>query len=502
MRSPAPRRASGRLARALGPFRGVPWAGNYPAAAALVLLALCPFLVLTTATTLMRPLLMEHLGATAFQLQLTAGLGNAGYAFGAVLAADLTLRLQRRHVYLIAQGGFVLASVLALIAPVIYVFSVGMVLQGLFTGILLVVALPPLITTHGVERLPTTAAIVSLGLFGVVTIGPLVGGIVGSVGGWRLLFTIFAILAAIGLGIGVLTFERNEPPNRSAGFDWLAIPPALGATVLPFFGVSWLSRSSFGHAAFLAPLALGLLLGVLLVASQYRKATPLMPVRPISSTFPVAGTAGAMIVGASFTALIELSEAYLLEVTRYEPARIGGLLITQLAGVLIAALLLRQALPTKWTPYLALSGLVGVAAGGVVLLFVTSSNAGALMPAAAFCLGYGAGAGVAPGLFLAGLSTPAARIGATFALVELLRSEAAFLVGPILLHVAMTSGFPGGFRLAVGITLIVVVAGMLLLLLVFLLGGVLPHRPRLEEWMRGGPTAYRSPPLLANVRNR
>jgi hypothetical protein len=46
-------------------------------------------------------------------------------------------------------------------------------------------------------------------------------------------------------------------------------------------------------------------------------------------------------------------------------------------------------------------------------------------------LGFGAGAGVAPALFMAGLSAPSDRLGPTFALVELLRSEAAFRVAPV-----------------------------------------------------------------------
>ncbi len=81
----------------------------------------------------------------------------------------------------------------------------------------------------------------------------------------------------------------------------------------------------------------------------------------------------------------------------------------------------------------------------------------------AVLLGYGAGAGVAPGLFLAGFSVPSSKIGPTFALVELLRSEAAFLLGPVLVALAISVGLPGGIRLAIAITLgFVVVSGLTL----------------------------------------
>ncbi|MDI5963419.1 MFS transporter [Streptantibioticus silvisoli] len=481
----------------------LPLAGSYPAAVALALLALSPFLVLTTAVSLFQPLLMRELDATRFELQLTSGLSNAGYAFGAVVAADLTLRLARRHVYLVCEAGFVVSSVLALSAQGIAQFMAGVVLQGLFTGMLLVVALPPLILAHGIDRLPTTASVISLGLFGMVTAGPVVGGLVGSMGGWRLLFTSVAVLAATGLTVGAMTFEKNAPPNRRAGFDWLAIPLALGATVLPFFGVSWLSRGSFEHPAFLAPVVVGLLIGVFLVVGQYHKANPLMPVRPISNTLPVTGTVNAMVVGASFTTLLELVEIYLLQVSHCSPVRTGLLVAPQILGVVIAAALFRRTVSTRFTPYLALSGLVSVSVGAAVLLSVTASNSTTVVPVAALFLGYGAGAGVAPGLFLAGFSVSAVQIGPTFALVELLRSEAAFLLGPILLHLTMTRDtIDHGFHLSVLITLVATVAVGIALVVLFVLGGARPVAPDLEAWMSGTSTGYHSPALAARLRKR
>ncbi|MFJ4923836.1 MFS transporter [Streptomyces sp. NPDC088725] len=483
-------------------FTRVPLAGNYAAAVILALLALCPYLVLTTALSLMGPVLMRELDASRFELQLTGGLSNACYAFGAVASADLVQRAPRRTLYLICEGGFVVSGVLTLSAPGIGLFMAGVILQGLFTGMLLVVALPPLITGHGIDRLPTTAAVISLGLFGMVTLGPLVGGLVGSFNGWRELFAGLAVLAATGLTVGALTFESNEPPGRGTAFDWFAIPLALGATVLPFFGVSWLTRGDFTDAAFLVPVIVGILLGVVLVVSQYRKTHPLMPVRPISNTLPVTGTANAMLTGAAFTTLLELSEVYLLRIPHYAPVRVGLLVTPQIVGVFVAAVVFRKLVATQWVPYLALSGLVSVAVGGAVLLSATASNASAIVPVAALFLGFGAGAGVAPGLFLAGFSVPVWQIGATFALVELLRSEAAFLIGPVLLRIAMTpQSLVHGFHLAVVITLGVTVLGGLFLVGLFVLGGARPEPPDLDTWIAGEGTGYHSPALAARIRD-
>ncbi|QIQ07235.1 MFS transporter [Streptomyces liangshanensis] len=482
-------------------FTSLPLAGNYTAAVTLALLALSPFLVLTTALSLFPEILMKELDASRFQLQLTSGLSNAGYAFGAVVAADLFQRLPGRHLYIFCEGGFVIASVLALSAQEIGQFMAGVILQGLFTGMLLVLALPPLILTHGVDRLPATAAVISLGLFGMVTAGPVIGGLVGSYSGWRLLYTSVAVLAAIGLTVGAMTFEPNEPPAKGARFDWTAIPLAFGATTLPFFGVSWLSRGAFGDWEFIAPVVVGVAVGALLLVSQYSKTKPLMPVRPISNTLPVTGTLNAMVVGASFTTLLELTEVYMLQVSGYSPVKTGLLIAPQIFGVVASALLFKRVMVTRWTPYMALSGLLSIVIAAAVLFALTPTNATTVVPIVAVLLGYGAGAGVVPGLFLAGFSVTAVQIGPTFALVELLRSEAAFLIGPVLVHLAMIqSSFTDGFRLALVIMLAFTAASAVLLPGLFLLGGARPEPPNLEGWMSGTSTGYHSPRIANKIR--
>ncbi|WP_405591612.1 MFS transporter [Streptomyces sp. NBC_01190] len=469
----------------------------------LALLALSPFLILTTALTLFEPRLLRDLHATPFELQLSGGMSNAAYAFGAVVSADLANRFPQRAVYLVCEVGFVVSSVLALTATSLGQFTTGLVLQGLFTGMLLVVALPPLITTHGIDRVPTTAPVISLGLFGMVTAGPVAGGLVGSYGGFRWLYLSVSVLALIGLTIGAMTFMNNLPPAPREPFDWLAIPLALGTTTLPFFGVSWLTRGKFSDPEFIVPVVVGILIGLTLVVGQYRKARPLMPMKPISNTLPVTGTLNAMVVGAAFTTLLELIEVYLINKVHYSPVKTGLLIAPQLLGVTISAVLFRKVVTTKWTPYLALSGLISVVIGAGVLLGMSSSNAAPVTAVAALFLGYGAGAGVTPGLFLAGFSVSALQLGPTFALVELLRSEAAFLVGPVLVHLAITrSSLQNGFHLSVLIVLIFAVVSGVLLLGLYLAGGARPAAPDLAGWISGTSTGYHSPPLFSRFRKQ
>src|SRR6476469_2084684 len=152
-----------------------PWGDSYPAAVAIGLLGLCPYLVLTTAVTSLAPVLTKALGTSEATLQLVDGLANAGYALGAVVAAYLGQKLLQRHLFLAYETLFVLGTLLALLAPDGLLFGAGRVVQGTATGLMLVAALPPLVVRFGVAKLPVAVVIVNIGLDGAATVGPLVG---------------------------------------------------------------------------------------------------------------------------------------------------------------------------------------------------------------------------------------------------------------------------------------------------------------------------------------
>ncbi len=479
-----------------------PLGGSYPVAVAIALLALSPFIVLSTAGQLLQEQFVRDLHTSMFGLQLSDAMSNAGYAFGAVLAADLVQRQPARRLYLGCEVGFLVGSLLCAVSHSITPFLIGRALQGLATGMLLVAALPPLVTRFGADRLPLTAAMVNLGLFGMVTLGPLVGGVTAAVDHWRGLFVLLALVAVVAIVLAVLGFEGGENADPTMRFDPTAAPVALAATVLPFLGVTWLVRSGFGSPGFWVPVALGVLALLGLLVVQYRRDGALMPLKLIAHTLPVTGIATAMVAGAGVTALVELAVVYLLRVRHLAPATTGLVLTTQVVGVVLAAALFARTLRTRWLPALALSGLGVVALAGAVLLALSPAHAVPLIAVGGLLLGFGAGAGVSPALFTAGLSAPSNRLGPTFALVELLRAEAAYLVAPVVLQLAMSrKDLAGGVRLGVLVVVVLCLAGGAVALAVLLLGGVRPHRPDLERWLEGEEPAYDSPPVAATVRS-
>jgi hypothetical protein len=116
--------------------------------------------------------------------------------------------------------------------------------------------------------------------------------------------------------------------------------------------------------------------------------------------------------------------------------------------------------------------------------------------------GIGLGATVAPALFAAGFSLPSTNLQRVFAIVELLRAVAAFMIAPVFAYFAATVG--GGLRAGTGIALWIgfglALSGAALAVAIYLLGGAKPEKPDLDGFMRGRSPAWYSPPLLARLR--
>ena len=132
--------------------------------------------------------------------------------------------------------------------------------------------------------------------------------------------------------------------------------------------------------------------------------------------------------------------------------------------------------------YLPLVGMAFLAAGiAVFRIHVPSTQALTLIGSG--LTGVGLGAAVAPALFVAGFSLPAASLQRVFAIVELLRAVAAFLVAPVLAHFAATVGGnpTAGTEIVLWIGLGIAIGGAGIAVLLYALGGARAHTPDLAQ---------------------
>src|ERR1700720_2091951 len=134
-------------------MREGPWTGRYPAAAAMVIFALVPYLALSGALQPITPIIARDLHMSLQEMSLTSGMANAGYEVGTVLAVFLAQHLPQRRLLVLYAALLVVGSVLAAAAPDAGVFIAGHVLQGLCTSLLLIAAVPPLVVAFSLSKL-------------------------------------------------------------------------------------------------------------------------------------------------------------------------------------------------------------------------------------------------------------------------------------------------------------------------------------------------------------
>ena len=481
-------------------MREGPLTGRYPAAAAMVIFALVPYLALSAALTPITPIIAKDLHTSLQTLSLGAGIANAGYAVGTVLAVLLAMHLPQRRLMVLYASVLVLGSVLAAAAPSVGFFIVGHVLQGLCTSLLLIAAVPPLALGYPVSKLRWTAMILNVCIFGAVALGPLVGGVQAQANGWRPLFWVVAGVAGAALLLSLLTFQDAPPADRSAPRNPLPVALAAVGCVAAFFGASEMLTHSFLSATTFVPWIGGLGVIVLLLVYQFRAKDPLLCIRPLASTLPVSGICVAICAAAGSVSAIGL--AALLLANKYTPVHLGLLQVPEFVAALITAVLLGVVFRTRGLHYLVLGGMVSLIAGILILLSGLPPT-GAIMAVASGLIGLGVGGSVAPALFIAGFSLRNNALQRVFAIIELLRAVAAFMVAPVLVHVAATVGGnpAAGTRAALWICFGITAGGTLLAISLYALGRVSPPSPSLDTWMSGEAPAWDSPPLLAGIRD-
>src|SRR6476661_3800637 len=94
-------------------MRQGPLAGRYPAVAAMVTLALIPYLALSAAIDPLVPIISAQLHMSTQAMSLGSGLGNAAYAAGTVLAVQFAQHLPQRRMMLLYALLLVVGSVLS-----------------------------------------------------------------------------------------------------------------------------------------------------------------------------------------------------------------------------------------------------------------------------------------------------------------------------------------------------------------------------------------------------
>jgi EmrB/QacA subfamily drug resistance transporter len=182
----------------------------------------------------------------------------------------------RKLLYVYGFGVFTAGSVLCGLAPTLALLIAARVLQAVGAAMLqansvalIAEAMPRPLLGRGIGVQGTAQA---LGL----ALGPVVGGALLALGGWRLIFLVNLPAGMIGLALGWFLLPRSRSRRVSGGADQLgALLLALGAAG-PLIYLSASGRAGYGDPLLVAALVAGLLAAVGFVRRERRVDAPLI----------------------------------------------------------------------------------------------------------------------------------------------------------------------------------------------------------------------------------
>jgi nucleotide-binding universal stress UspA family protein len=185
----------------------------------------------------------------------------------------------------------------------------------------------------------------------------------------------------------------------------------------------------------------------------------------------------------------------------YSPVRVGLLYLPELGGAIVMAVVFGFVITRRAMHYLPLVGMALLAAGIVAFRIGIPANQPLVLLGSALT-GLALGATVAPALFVTGFSLQSNSLQRVFAIIELLRAVAAFMVAPVLAHFAATAAtdLTAGTGDALWIGFGLALGGAAFGVAVYALSGARPQAPDLDRFLDGESPAWYSPPLLARLR--
>ena len=278
-----------------------------------------------------------------------------------------------------------------------------------------------------------------------------------------------------------MTLPAADPTSTRSP---VAVGLAATGCVAAFYGATHLLTHQSLDVVTLAPLVTGTALIAIVLVQQYRARHPLLTVRPLTSTLPVAGIVAAMSAAAASVSAIALTGVVLQD--RYSPVHLGLVFLPEFGGAVITALVFAAVFTTRGLHYFALTGLIFLSAGiALIAAVVPPTTTFALVGTA--LIGVGSSAPSVPtALFIAGFSLHNVALQRVFAIIELLRAVAAFMIAPILLYVAATVGNTpvAGVRTALWVCLGLSGGGALLAVSLYGARRSAPARPGLGSLVR------------------
>ncbi|MBQ1075642.1 MFS transporter [Micromonospora sp. C31] len=312
--------------------------------------------VFAAAFLAMIDLSISAVATPAIRLDLTASISAIQWVFDAytLCFASLVLvggligdRLGHRTGLVLSLTLFMVGSALCAFAPDTGLLIAGRAVQGTAAAMLVPssMALIAVIAPEP-ERRAKLLGIWS-GLSGAaIALGPVFGGWLVHISGWRLIFLVNLPLGALVLALTVITLPRTTP-NREGRIDFLGLLLGAGAAFSVAFGVIEGNSMGWTSPVIIGSFVTAVVAAVAFVFVELRSSHPMMPVRLFRSVPFAAANVINFVLGFALSAAFFFLSQYLQQVLGYSalgaglgflPAALGMMFMAPLAGQLAGRL--------------------------------------------------------------------------------------------------------------------------------------------------------------------
>lgn len=160
------------------------------------------------------PALTAELATATSVAQLTVTACLIGLAVGQLIAGPLSDRFGRRAILLIGIVAYAVTSLLCALSPSVELLIAARLVQGLAGGVGIVIAQAAGRDIYtGGALIRFYGRLTVIGGFAAI-VGPLLGGALNTVTGWRGLFGFLAVIGVVILVVTLLLFGETLPPSR------------------------------------------------------------------------------------------------------------------------------------------------------------------------------------------------------------------------------------------------------------------------------------------------
>lgn len=309
------------------------------------------------------------LGGGIAELQWIVSTYTIAFAALILTAGALGDRIGAKRVFIAGFGIFTAASLVCALAPTMAILIAGRALQGLGAAILVPNSLALLNHAYPGERERGRAVSVwAAGASLMLTAGPLAGGVLIALIGWRSIFFVNLPIGLVGLA---LAWRYAEETTRSPRHELDLPGQVLAIGALGSLAAAMIEGGVRGwtNPWVIAGFALAVMLAGLFILRERRARQPMLPLRLFGQRmFSLMSLVG-LLVNVAFYGLIFVLSLYFQQINGLSPF-MTGLAFLPMLGVILPVNLLAPRAAERLGALTVIAGGAALAAAGCVALLV------------------------------------------------------------------------------------------------------------------------------------